>query len=256
MNNIKAIETEYRGYRFRSRLEARWAVFFDALGAKWEYEKEGFDLGDYGWYLPDFWLPDFELWIEVKGQDPTDEESLKLICLVERTKHDAFVFKSIPDSPEDNSWYENFTVQVEGHYWSRSLKVADRLPLAVQWDGYIGVKNQYHFLCPVCKDEYVHFENPRLEQSDDYTAWEFGRGSAARLPMWCEQGHSWTLRFGFHKGFTFMALEDVYSEVDNPGLVLAANNTAIFCEALRQARSARFEHGEKPTICYKTESVA
>lgn len=29
---MKAIETRYKGYRFRSRLEARWAVFFDALG--------------------------------------------------------------------------------------------------------------------------------------------------------------------------------------------------------------------------------
>jgi hypothetical protein len=27
---IQAIETVYRGHRFRSRLEARWAVFFDA----------------------------------------------------------------------------------------------------------------------------------------------------------------------------------------------------------------------------------
>lgn len=44
MNNIKAIETLYNGYKFRSRLEARWAVFFDAVGSKWEYEKEGFDL--------------------------------------------------------------------------------------------------------------------------------------------------------------------------------------------------------------------
>lgn len=44
--NIKAIETVYRGYRFRSRLEARWAVFFDALGLEWEYEPEGFDLTD------------------------------------------------------------------------------------------------------------------------------------------------------------------------------------------------------------------
>ena len=32
---IKAIPTEYKGYRFRSRLEARWAVFFDACGADW-----------------------------------------------------------------------------------------------------------------------------------------------------------------------------------------------------------------------------
>ena len=29
MSDIKAIETYYKGYRFRSRLEARWAVFFD-----------------------------------------------------------------------------------------------------------------------------------------------------------------------------------------------------------------------------------
>lgn len=51
---MKAIETRYKGYRFRSRLEARWAVFFDALGIKWEYEPEGYDLGEAGWYLPDF----------------------------------------------------------------------------------------------------------------------------------------------------------------------------------------------------------
>jgi hypothetical protein len=43
---IKPIETHYKGYRFRSRLEARWAVFFDELGLRWEYEREGFDLGD------------------------------------------------------------------------------------------------------------------------------------------------------------------------------------------------------------------
>lgn len=63
---IKAIETSYKGYRFRSRLEARWAVFFDALGIKWEYEKEGYDLGAYGYYLPDFYLPEAESFIEVK----------------------------------------------------------------------------------------------------------------------------------------------------------------------------------------------
>lgn len=67
---FKAIETAYAGYKFRSRLEARWAVFFDALGIKWEYEPEGFILADGTWYLPDFWLPRFcgdgGLWIEVK----------------------------------------------------------------------------------------------------------------------------------------------------------------------------------------------
>lgn len=51
---IKNIETEYNGYKFRSRLEARWAVFFDAAGIKYEYEPEGFDLGNGLRYLPDF----------------------------------------------------------------------------------------------------------------------------------------------------------------------------------------------------------
>ena len=55
---IKAIETEYNGYRFRSRLEARWAVFFDAAKIKYEYEPEGFELADGTRYLPDFYLPE------------------------------------------------------------------------------------------------------------------------------------------------------------------------------------------------------
>ena len=32
----------------RSRLEARWSVFFDALGLAWRYQIEGFDLGAAG----------------------------------------------------------------------------------------------------------------------------------------------------------------------------------------------------------------
>ena len=66
---IKAIETSYKGYKFRSRLEARYAIFFDSLGWKWEYEPEGFDLlGEY--YLPDFILFSNEksYWVEVKPQ--------------------------------------------------------------------------------------------------------------------------------------------------------------------------------------------
>jgi hypothetical protein len=84
MSEIKAIETRYKGCRFRSRLEARWAVFFDALGVKWEYEKEGFDLGEAGYYLPDFWLPDHG-YIEVKGNpnEFTEDEDRKCLAFGE-----------------------------------------------------------------------------------------------------------------------------------------------------------------------------
>lgn len=71
---VKAIETQYKGYRFRSRLEARWAVFFDAMGIEFQYEPEGFDLGDGILYLPDFWLPKDGLWIEIKPIAPNRAE--------------------------------------------------------------------------------------------------------------------------------------------------------------------------------------
>lgn len=72
---IKAVETVYKGYLFRSRLEARWAVFFDALGIQWEYEPEGLVLSDGSSYLPDFYLISFNCYFEVKraGIKETEE---------------------------------------------------------------------------------------------------------------------------------------------------------------------------------------
>ena len=81
---IKPIETKYKGYRFRSRLEARWAVFFDAIGIEWEYEPEGFDLGDAGWYLPDFYLPVQGAWIEIKPKNGEREQvQLQLNAMID-----------------------------------------------------------------------------------------------------------------------------------------------------------------------------
>ena len=66
MGKIKPIETVYKGYRFRSRLEARWAVFFDSLSIPYVYEPEGLNIGGV-YYLPDFYLPDCNQFFEVKG---------------------------------------------------------------------------------------------------------------------------------------------------------------------------------------------
>lgn len=90
MEQIKAIQTRYKGYHFRSRLEARWAVFFDTLEIKWEYEPEGYDLSEYGWYLPDFWLPKLEYFIEIKGVASTEEEQKK--CQSLSNLYDVFLF--------------------------------------------------------------------------------------------------------------------------------------------------------------------
>lgn len=69
MTWIQPIETVHADCRFRSRLEARWAVFFDNMDIPWLYEPEGFQLSDGSMYLPDFYLPDCSTWVEVKGSD-------------------------------------------------------------------------------------------------------------------------------------------------------------------------------------------
>lgn len=78
--NAKPIETTYKGYRFRSRLEARWAVFFDTAGIAYEYEVEGFEL-DGQRYLPDFWLPELRWFVEVKPVEPSESEVRKCVAL-------------------------------------------------------------------------------------------------------------------------------------------------------------------------------
>jgi hypothetical protein len=107
---MKAIETVYNGYRFRSRLEARWAVFFGTLGIEYQYEPEGFDLGEAGWYLPDFWLPEIKCWVEIKGACPDDEEILKATKLCLETKQHVIILQGIPGK-EDINFFECFEYQ-------------------------------------------------------------------------------------------------------------------------------------------------
>lgn len=85
MNEMKPIQTCYDGYRFRSRLEARWAVFFNAAGIPYVYEPEGFKLSNGAYYLPDFYLPWFKLYIDIKpdfeSESAYKEIKEKLECL-------------------------------------------------------------------------------------------------------------------------------------------------------------------------------
>ena len=91
MPSFRPIETHYKGYRFRSRLEARWAVFFDNMGIDYIYEPEGFEMmspAGYSFdeqrfipskkirYLPDFYFPESQRYGEVKPVDSFDEMSI------------------------------------------------------------------------------------------------------------------------------------------------------------------------------------
>mgnify|MGYP000213949738 CR=1 FL=1 len=105
---LQAIETSYKGYRFRSRLEARWAVFFDALGITWVYEEQGYNLGAAGLYLPDFRLTNVPyksrpIWVEIKPGQPSHDEFRKGYELEKQGNGRVFFFCGVPG--EATIWF-------------------------------------------------------------------------------------------------------------------------------------------------------
>ena len=102
MAEIKSIETIYHFYKFRSRLEARWAVFFEEAGIEYQYEPEGYALDDGECYLPDFYIPDClspiseNLYVEVKASSPSHDEREKAKRLSAGTNTPVLIVSQIP----------------------------------------------------------------------------------------------------------------------------------------------------------------
>lgn len=141
-----AIETVWNGVRYRSRLEARWAIFFDALGVEHQYEPEGFDLGGL-WYLPDFWLPEQKLWLECKPVPATGDDERKINAFARCIVHD----QHEPDmlSQEDCSlpWGGKRFVQLVGPPETGH----DYLQYDAHFLEFPGWDNHYRWqACPVC----------------------------------------------------------------------------------------------------------
>lgn len=151
---MKAIQTEYNGYKFRSRLEARWAVFFDEAGIKYQYEPEGFEMQDGTRYLPDFYLPDLDLWVEVKGvMSEYDEKKVTEFSVGRRVA----LLREIPNPAEDDicgviwSPYGFGGEYLGGEIYESS--VDENGDILIGWDA------PYIFcVCPVCGKVGFEFE--------------------------------------------------------------------------------------------------
>jgi hypothetical protein len=158
---ISAIPTTYKGIKFRSRLEARWAVFFETVKTPWSYEPEGFHLpsGPYGepnpwtgevttldrdWnYLPDFWLPEVDAWFEVKGEDPALNYWTMLDAFQISTKKKVVIaIGNIPDVPdyysESGYWGEHEVLHVLGDCQYEFCRCTTCNRLGCQFNGRAG----------------------------------------------------------------------------------------------------------------------
>lgn len=131
MDDLNALETPYDGHVFRSRREARWAVFFNTAGIPWEYEAQGYDLGKAGWYLPDFRInadTPSELFFEVKGKTPTREELAKAEALTVQSKLPVYVYFEQVRLPAPAS----LVTMDEVTFWEQAEQEHERL-IAREW---------------------------------------------------------------------------------------------------------------------------
>lgn len=158
-DRIKPIETKYNGFIFRSRLEARWAVFFDALGIEWEYEKEGYKLDSFA-YLPDFWLPQHKYWLEVKGVTPTTEEIQKCQLLQDFTGYPVILVMGQPHLNKNFAYY---------------CESGD------SGGGYGETENARWFLCSVCRSPDLNITDRSRNQVVNSETWQIVGGCYCEL---------------------------------------------------------------------------
>jgi len=206
--STKAIQTRYKGYHFRSRLEARWAVFFDCIGVKWLYEPQGFTLKSGENYLPDFYLPEIDTWLEVKGCSSIDidtfnyDGAIKVIDFLESTGKRIFVLGHIPDSEQLKAELDNI----------------------------------YHACGYVSAAYPRHLSNP-----DNASAYTFHVRDCCELIVndWWDENVGITEAGGEFSNY-YGAKEDIPCERCG---AKKWRHSAPF-KAFKSARSARFEHGE------------
>lgn len=244
----RPIETWYRGHRFRSRLEARWAVFFDRLEIPFQYESQGFTVDGHP-YLPDFLLTDCGTWVEVKGAEDELDHELMLAAaarLPEKgCKQDRgprlLILGPIPDAPEfgDLGWIGLDVVR----FWRGEIRTGDR-----------------SYACSIQRGDWqcecgwrVEGDDPRgpedlCEHLAAFSKKCTDAGEAVHLDHWWGFGH-----YGERKCLRILVDTSCATPVSggqgdwlSPAPDEYVDHDPKVASAYVAARSARFEHGEKP----------
>lgn len=126
----EVIQTTYNGIKYRSRTEARWAVFFDKMGWNPDYEMEGYKLGG-DWYLPDFFVPEINSFVEIKGVEPTYGERAKARKLAIHTQKNILILIGGP-SPVSTKHMMFIPPKTQAE-WESCVH-----PKLVEWGWYLG----------------------------------------------------------------------------------------------------------------------
>ena len=105
----------YNGIIFKSRLAARWAVYFDVVGIKYEYAGKVIELPDRK-VTPDFWLPQVEKYAYVKSNPFTDSEISSIDETVLNAECSVLMLVGAPNYGAYNARELDYPIDSDGDY--------------------------------------------------------------------------------------------------------------------------------------------
>lgn len=210
---------------------------FDTLNVKYEYEKEGYDLGSAGWYLPDFWLPDQKCWVEIKGEQPDEIEQHRAFLLADMTCAPVVLCSGQVGAEKR---YLSWTEHVAAHKTYVYLGYHSPSAFEICNDAFWMYKHQFDdgnlesFLSDHFPPDVIpHYDGTRssvkalIELDRIYFRNKYGREHQHWMHGVKNKDCEWGWKDGLTLGPGYVAL--------HPLLALAYN----------KGRSARFEHGER-----------
>lgn len=111
-----AVEIIYKDRNFKSKLEGKWAAYFDLLGVDFGYEIEYAFETPVGRYCPDFFIPSTGHFIEVKATREllTESERLKIKFLNDNPPEYAQGVITVFGEPNFEQYGELFCIKILG----------------------------------------------------------------------------------------------------------------------------------------------
>jgi hypothetical protein len=90
------LPTFYEGVRFRSLLVAQWACFLDTLLIRYQYRTQVTEAWPNLEHVPDFWLPEQQIWVDVTAIEPTESSGAEAVDLFEASGRAVYFFLGFP----------------------------------------------------------------------------------------------------------------------------------------------------------------
>jgi hypothetical protein len=184
------------------------------LGIRYQYEIQGYDLNGV-WYLPDFWLPQYKSWVEIKGGDPDEDALNKAKLLASQSQRNVYVFSDIYPETEGYVFIGDRDAAIDNieHFAVQEVAEPDFRKLDSSWRSrYEKVERENNFIFGFDLKAGVFWSFP---------AFWVDCHSCSKIQLW----------MGFEYSCGCCPAMNPYSKISTRLL-----------EAYKTARQARFEH--------------